>query len=155
MIILNICIFIQTKYKPALISNLFPDHMIQESIWISVCYISGNSHISPHLFKTTFRGPFLKKLTMSARGRKYCSRELDRNQQSRNNGPSMECHQSGKAWVPSNWQNWKNKDLTPRLTFPPLAYRSLCGLDPQRLRPFILSVLQFGPSLTFPPLVCH
>ena len=32
-------------------------------------------------------------------------------------GPGTEGHQGGKPWVPSNGQNWENKNLTP-----PLAY---------------------------------
>ena len=48
-----------------------------------------------------------------------CSGQLDRHEKNRNNRPGMEYHQGGKLQVPGNGQNWENKDLAPRITFPP------------------------------------
>ena len=43
--------------------------------------------------------------------------------------------------VPSNGQNWENKDLTPKVTFPTVANFWSYGLDP--LTSLILLVMLF------------
>ena len=63
-----------------------------------------------------------------ALGDVQCGRQLDRHEQNKDNGPGIG-HQVGKARVPSNGQNWENKDLAPKVTFSPLAYHWSCGLD--------------------------
>ena len=44
--------------------------------------------------------------------------------------PGAEDFQSRKPQAPSNEQNWEDKDLTPRVTFPMPADHWSCGLDP-------------------------
>ena len=51
-----------------------------------------------------------------------CGRQLDRHEQSKEDGPGTEGCQGRKPWAPSNRQNWKNKVLAPRVTFSPLEY---------------------------------
>ena len=53
-----------------------------------------------------------------------------RDEQSKDNGLATEGQQGGKPWVPINGQNWENKDLIPRVTFPPLAYHWSYELNP-------------------------
>lgn len=53
-----------------------------------------------------------------------CDTQLDRQEQSKNNKPGTEGYQGRKPWGPSNGQNWENKDLALRETFPLLACSS-------------------------------
>lgn len=51
-----------------------------------------------------------------------CGRLLNRYEQSKDDGPSIEDHWFQKPRVPKNGQNWENRYFALRLTFPPLAY---------------------------------
>ena len=53
-----------------------------------------------------------------------------RHEQSKGHRSGTEGHQGRKPQVPSNGQNWENKDLAPRVTSPHLEYHCSCGFDP-------------------------
>lgn len=55
-----------------------------------------------------------------------------RHKQSKDYGPGIETHQARKpgGWGIAQGQNWQNKDLAPRVTYPPLAYCWPWALDP-------------------------
>ena len=53
---------------------------------------------------------------------KEYGRQLDRREQSKDNGPGTEGHQGRKPLVPSDKQNCENKDPASRVTFSPGAY---------------------------------
>ena len=52
-----------------------------------------------------------------------CGRQLDRHDQSKEEEPATGSHQGQHPWVTSNRQNWENKDLAPKVTFPRLVDR--------------------------------
>ena len=58
-----------------------------------------------------------------------CGKQLDRSR-ARTMGQVRKVTPGQKILMPSNGQNWENKNLALRVTFPSLAYHQSCGLDP-------------------------